>query len=163
MANFDWDITKSSLFTGLGTPWGPTQYGVGDEPKAPKERRLEEFSAFDRSPLVKELEQTLKSQQGSRQAQAGAQASKLGVGKSSGTVGMMQGIAADTEGQINKARYQAALDSFKEQLGQKQFAEQMDMNRYKLDLDKYKSEREISQAEKSKRQGLLGPFGVFAQ
>ncbi len=58
-------------------------------------------------------------------------------------------------------RYQAALDSFKEQLGQKQFAEQMDVDRYKTAMDQYKSDRALAEAEKSKRQGLLGSLGMF--
>ncbi len=157
----DWDITKSSLFTGAGTVWGPSKYGTPDEPKAPGERDINSFAAFDRSPLLNELMNQLKQEQGISQAQAGAQASKLGVGRSSGTAGQMNAIAENTDSQMNKARYQAALDSFKEQLAQKQFAEQMDVDKYKTAMDKYNKERALEEAEKSKRAAPLGAFSQF--
>lgn len=159
----DWDITKSSMFTGKGLVWGPTEYGVGEEPKAPKDRDLKEFAAFDRSPFINELRANLKAQQGVNQAQAGAQASKLGIGRSSSTAGQMNQIAADTESQINRANYQAALDSFKEQLAQKQYAEQMDMEKYKTAVDKWKNERTVAEAEKNRRATPLGAFSQFVQ
>ncbi len=161
MANIDLDPTKSSMFTGKGFAWGPTEYGVGDKPVAPGERNINDFTAFDRSPQIKQAAENMYGQQGIRQAQAAARGSKLGVGRSSSTVGQQEGIAAGTEDAINQMRYQAALDSFKEQLAQKQFAEQMDVDRYKTAMDQYKSDREIAAAEKSKRQGLLGSLGMF--
>ncbi len=161
MADYDWDLTKSSLFTGLGTNWGPTQYGVGEKPSAPQERNINDFQAFDRTPLMNQLTTQMKAQQGINQAQAGAQASKLGIGRSSGTAGQMNAIAADTEGQLNKARYQAALDSFKEQLGQKQFEEGMDVDKYKTAMENYKNDREVANAEKNRRAGMLGAFSQW--
>ena len=137
---------------GAGMSWGPTEYGKPTN--GPVTTDPSSYAAFDRTPMMKQLQNQLMGSQGIQQAQSAGRASKLGVGRSSGTVGQQEGIAADTQNRLSQSRQQAALDTFKEQLGQQQFHDQMANDRYKSDLALY-------EAEKGKRKQALGPFGVF--
>lgn len=134
--------------------WDAPEY---DKPgKIPVTTQPGDYAAFDRTPMVKQMQNQLMASQGVQQAQAGGRASKLGVGRSSGTVGQMEGIAGDTQNRIQSAKQQAALDTFKEQLGQQEFHDQMANSRYKDELALY-------EAEKNRRRQPLGPFGSMFQ
>ena len=131
--------------------WDTPEYG---KPGSVTPSKISDQEAFDRSPMVNQMMNQLAGSTGQQQAKALSAASKLGVGRSSGTVGQLQGIAADTENRMQTARQQAALDTFKEQMAQAQWKDQMAMDKYKSDLAMY-------EAEKAKRRSALGPLGMF--
>ncbi len=142
---------------------GPKEYGPATAPQTPKERSLDEFTAFDRTPQVQALIKKLYGNLGVQQSAAGRMASKLGASKSSGNIGQMANLAAQTEDRAKDAQYQAQLDAFKEKMAQKQFAEQMDVNRYKAELEKYKMDQALNEAEDKKRAAVWGHFAKYMQ
>lgn len=142
--------------------WAENSYDKPEQsPEVPIDRKLSDMEAYDRSPQVDSLMKKLRASQGKQQAQAGARASKLGVGRSSGTVGQMESIAADTQTAINDARQKAAEMSWKEQMQQKQFSEQMDVQRYQAAMDKYKYELGLYEAEQARKRAPAGMFSRF--
>ncbi len=147
--------------TGEGTVWGAKQYGPAEAPNRRASKDVSEYSAFDRTPQVQALIKGLYGNLGSQQRQAGANASKLGIGRSSGTVGQMASLAANTEDRAKNAQYQAAEDTFKEQLAQKQFEDQLNESKYRSDLEKYRTDQSLNAAEDARRRSIWGPFAQF--
>ena len=135
-----------------GTPLGTPEYGKAENQAGT--RSAGSFEAFDRTPMVKLMMQQLSGSTGQQQAKALAGASKLGVGRSSGTIGQMANIAADTENRIQGARQQSALDTFREQLGQKRDFDQLANEKYKIDATLYEK-------EKARRRVLLALLDNF--
>lgn len=150
---------------GVNTLFDPAQYGKPGDFSIPQDRKYSEFQTFDRSPMANRLINQLTGKTGQTQAKALGAASKLGVGKSSGTAGMLQNIAADAENQIGQIQAQGALDSWKDLVQQKQFAEGNDVNRFQAQAGKYKTDVEASTREQESRNQalykLLAGLGSF--
>lgn len=140
---------------GVNTLFDANQYGLPGMPGAPKDRGYGDFQTFDNSPMANRLISQLNASTGQQQAKAAARASKLGVGRSSSTAGQMENIAADTENRIGQVEQQNALDSWKDLVQQKQFAEGLDANKFGTQMGGYKTNVEANQREQEARQNAL--------
>ena len=136
----------------MGFIWNEPEYGKADSKVGT--RTVGSFEAFDRSPMVKLMMQQLSGSTGQQQAKAMAQASKIGAGRSSGNIGQLGSIAADTENRVQGARQQAAMETWKDQMDQKKTFDQLAADKYKVDAALY-------EGEKARRRAPLGIFGQF--
>ncbi len=150
---------------GVSTLFDPSEYGKPGNIAAPGDRRYSEFQTFDRSPMANRLINALSAKTGQTQAKALGAASKLGVGRSSGTAGMLQNIAAEGENQAGQIQAQGALDSWKDLVQQKEAAEAGDISKYQAQLGYKGKELEAAQRDKEAREQafykLLGAVGSF--
>lgn len=150
---------QSSLFTGAGLPWGPKQYGQAPDVSVPQPESVEGQPAFNRQPYVNRMMDAIYGSLGQKQAKAMGAASKLGVGRSSGTAGQLANLAAGAEQDINDIRYKAAMDTFKEQLAQKQFNDQVNLARFKEAEAKRRFDQGASETEDARRRSVL-PWNI---
>lgn len=155
--NVDLNPMHGSLFTGAGTPWGPMQTGApGDMPNAPTAHGLGEFSAFDQSELVKRLISNLRGA-GAKESQGTLrQASRLGVAQSDAARRGLRDISAGVEDRAAGVQMDAAKQAWESQMQQKQFADQMDMQRYAQALNAWNAKQGAYEREQAGRGAALG-------
>jgi hypothetical protein len=155
----------SSMGSGAGMIWGPSKYGdPGALPEAPKDRKLEEFQAFDRSPMANQMISGLRTSGSQQKLNAARSASKMGMGQSDSALAQQGRIGSDTANKEAAIRYQSALDTWNDRMSQKQFAENMDLQKYKAAQDAWNNRQALYEGEKQKRRtgvGLLGPIGYL--
>lgn len=158
----DLNPMNSSLFTGAGLPWGAMQTGdPGDMPGVPGERRVEDFAAFDQSEMVKRLISSLRGAGAKETQGALRQASRMGAGQSDAARSAIRDIAAEVEDRARGIELQAAKEAFESQLSQKQFAEQMDMNKYTQALAQWQAKKDMFEGEKAQRGAGLKSLATF--
>lgn len=149
---------KGSLFTGAGLPWGAMETGdPGAMPGIPQERDVNSFNAYDQSELVRRLISGLRSSGAKQQMGAMRTASRMGAGQSDAARLGLNEIAADVADRSAGVELQAAKDTWADKMAQKQFAEQMDMQRYKDAIGQWQAKKGMYESEKEKRAGALNP------
>lgn len=154
--NIDLNPLNSSLFTGKGLPWGPTQQAeAGDIPGTPQERRLEDFQAFDQSEIVKRLVANLKNEGSKQSLGAMRTAARLGAGKSDAARAAQRDIAAGVEDRAAGVQLAAAKEGWADRMAQKRFAEQMDLQKYQAALQNWQAKKTLQEKEKSDRDTKL--------
>lgn len=160
--NINWNPLDSSLFTGKGLPWGGMQTAdPGDMPGVPKERSLDEFSAFDQSEMVKRLISNLRGGSAKQSTNLLRQASRLGGAQSDAARRGLGDIAANVEDRAAGVELQAAKDAWEDKMRQKQYAENMDMQRYQQALAQWGAKKAERGAEEQKRAAGLKSLATF--
>lgn len=155
--NVDSNPMHGSLFTGAGLPWGPMNSGnPGDIPNAPNAHGMDEFSAFDQSDLVKRLISQLRGDGAKQSNSALRQASRLGVAQSDAARRNLRDISAGVEDRAAGVQMGAAKEAFDSKMAQKQFAEQMDMQRYIQALNVWNAKQAAYEREQAGRGAALG-------
>lgn len=158
----DLNPMNSALFTGAGTPWGAMQTAdPGDMPGVPKARSLDEFQAFDQSEMVKRLIGNLRGSSARQSTGAMRQASRLGGAQSDAMRRNLGEIASGVEDRAAGIQLQAAKDAWEDKMRQKQFAEGMDMERYRQALAQWDAKKSERQAEEAKRNAGLKSLATF--
>jgi len=152
----DLNPMNSALATGAGLPWGAMNSGdPGDMPAIPKERNINDFSAFDQSEMVKRLISGLRGN-GQKEAQGALRmASRMGAVQSDAARRNQNEIAAGVEDRSRGIELQAAKDAWDSKLGQKQFAENSDLQKYQLAAQQWQAKKSAYAQEQAERNSGL--------
>ena len=152
---------KSTWYTGKGAIWGAKEYGKPNIPSSPQPVDFESLPSFDRSPMANAMIQRINEDLGIQQAKAGAQASKMGAGRSSGSQGVQTQLANEAEKGIRDVRFQSALAGWQDRRARQKELEDMNAALYKLAMERAKWEGGMNEAEDKRRRDMWGQWGKF--
>jgi hypothetical protein len=155
--SFSLDPSKSSMVTGAGLPWGAMESGnPGSMPTIPSDRKTADYLQSYK-PEFTEAKRQFLATAAQEQNAAGAQAAKMGAGQSAGAARNAENISAKSQANINAAQTQLQEDYYKQAVAEKQYAEQMDLQKYNAALASWQYNQQRYDAEKAARAKVYQP------